>query len=292
MKMFFASDLHYRVRSEGDAAVRALANHLRAPNADKDDVLVLVGDLATDDEALRDCLRLFAGFPGRKCAVAGNHDVWVENGESSWTRYRRLSAIFRAQGFHPLEDEPLVIGGLGLAGSMGWYDYSFRDEEIGIPLYSYSKKTFPGAEGPLWNDANLVHWGMPDEDMARWQAERLERHLGMLWRCDEKIVAIHHVPTKRLLFHPRWILPRETRFANAFLGSERFGEIAVLHRASLVVNGHIHMAGDKRIGGTRFMSIGGDYDAKQLIIRDGDRCVRRTFTSSGMRIPLQLRPSA
>ncbi|HTM68025.1 MAG TPA: metallophosphoesterase [Candidatus Binatia bacterium] len=292
MKTFFASDLHYGVNGQGNAAVRALATHLRSPNASRDDVLVLVGDIATDDKALRACLRLFREFPGRKLAVAGNHDVWVEGEESSWTRYRRLSAIFRAAGFHPLEDEPIVIGGTAFAGSMGWYDYSFRDEEIGMPFRAYEKKTLPGAEHPLWNDANLVRWGMSDQDVTRWQAERLERHLSALAGSDDIVLAIHHVPTKRLLFHPRCLVPRETRFANAFLGSERFAEIACLHRVALVVNGHIHMAGDARIGETRFASIGGDYRGKQLIVRDRGRLVRSMFTSEGMRPGIAFRLGA
>lgn len=288
MKMFFASDLHYGVHREGDAAVRSLADHVRTADVDKDDLLVLVGDLATDDATLRSCLRLFAGFPGRKCAVAGNHDVWVEREDSSWTRYRRLSTIFRAAGFHPLEDEPLVVDGVGLAGSMGWYDYSFRDKELGIPLSCYRAKTLPGAAEPIWNDARLVRWGMSDEDMARWQAERLERHMASLRGCREIVLAIHHVPTKRLLFHPRCLVPYGTRFANAFLGSERFGEIALRHRAALVVNGHIHMEGTKRVGDTAFMSIGGGYRAKQLIVRDGAECVRSSFTAKGVRALLSI----
>ncbi|HTK05287.1 MAG TPA: metallophosphoesterase [Candidatus Eisenbacteria bacterium] len=285
MKMFFASDLHYGVDGEGNAAVRSLAAHLRSPGtAAKEDVLILVGDIATNDDTLRACLALFSGFRGRKFAVAGNHDVWIEEDLSSWTRYRRLSAIFRAAGFHPLEDEPVVIDGIGIAGSLGWYDYSFRDEDLGIDMEAYRTKTPPGQDFPCWNDAHLVRWGMPDEDVTTWQAERLERHLASLEGCREKVLAIHHVPTKRLLFHPRCLVPMGTRFANAFLGSERFGEIASLHGVSLVVNGHIHMAGDARIGKTSFKSIGGGYRSKQLIVRDGGgRCTRYMFTAKGLR---------
>lgn len=287
MRMYFASDLHYGVDSEGDAAVRALAGHLQPPRAGKDDALVLVGDLAKDDATVRECLALFATFPGRKYAVAGNHDVWVD-GESSWTRYRRLSRLFRAAGFVPLEDGPAVVDGVGIAGSMGWYDYSFRDADLRIPYAAYRAKTYPGKPGPVWNDALLVSWGMTDEEMTSWQAERLERHLASLDGCREKILAIHHVPTKRLLYHPRWLVPREIRFANAFLGSERFARIACAHGVDFVVNGHIHLAGMATIGATRFASIGGDYDVKQLIVREDGRILRKTFTSRGMRLGLPL----
>ncbi len=287
MRMFFASDLHYGVDPEGDAAVRALAGHLLPPRAGRDDVLVLVGDLAKDDATVRECLALFAPFPGRKFAVAGNHDVWVVGG-SSWTRYRRLSRLFRAAGFHPLEDEPAVVDGVGFAGSMGWYDYSFRDADLRIPYAAYRAKTYPGKTMPIWNDAHLVSWGMPDEEVTAWQAERLARHLASLDGCGEKVLAIHHVPTKRLLYHPRWLVPREIRFANAFLGAERFADLACAHGVDLVVNGHIHMAGTADVGRTRFASIGGDYGVKQLIVREDGRMLRKTFTSRGVRPGLPL----
>lgn len=285
MKWHFASDLHYGVNAEGNAAVRELASHLRAPNATEDDALVLVGDIATDDDAFRACLALFAGYPGRKFAIPGNHDVWIEAGRdvSSWTRYRRIQRLMRAAGFHPLEEEPAIVGGTAVVGSMGWYDYSFKDEELGISDAAYAKKTYPGQPMAMWNDAHCVRWGMSDAEMVAWQAERLERHLASVAGHDEVLVAIHHVPTKRLLFHPRWMVPEEMRFANAFLGSERFAEIACAHGADLVINGHIHLAGEARIGNTRFVSIGGDYDGKQLVVRENGRVLRRTFTSSGMR---------
>jgi 3',5'-cyclic AMP phosphodiesterase CpdA len=287
--MFFASDLHYGVDPAGDAAVRSLAGYLRAPRAGKDDLLILVGDLASDDATLRDCLALFRAFPGRKFAVAGNHDVWTEIEPSSWTRYRRLSRFFRIAGFHPLEDEPAVVGdGIGIAGSMGWYDYSFRDPQLRIPYAAYRAKTYPGQSGPIWNDALCVRWGMPDEEMTTWQVEKLDRHLADLAGCKEKILAIHHVPTKRLLYHPRWMVPRDVRFANAFLGSERFARVACAHGAGLVVNGHIHLAGTTFISGTQFASIGGDYGKKQLIIRKDGRLSRRMFFSRGIHVGLPL----
>lgn len=288
MRMFFASDLHYGVGQEGDAAVRTLAGDLRPPNAGTDDVLILVGDLATDDAALRACLALFVGFPGRKFAVAGNHDIWIEGDASSWIRYRRVMKLFRAAGFHPLEEEPARMDGVGIAGSMGWYDYSFKDEELGIPARAYAAKTFPGRSSPSWNDALYARWGMTDAEMTAWQADRLDRHLASIADCREKIVAIHHVPTKRLLYHPRWLVPTEIRFANAFLGSERFAGIACARGVDLVVNGHIHLAGSARIGGTSFASIGGDYCKKQLIIREGGQLTRRMYTPRGGRpaVPL------
>ena len=48
-----------------------------------------------------------------------------------------------------LDHQPVVLGGVGLAGSIGWYDYSFADESLGIPEAFYEAKIAPGAAAYL-----------------------------------------------------------------------------------------------------------------------------------------------
>ncbi len=226
------------------------------------------------------CLALFAGFPGKRAAIAGNHDVWCFDGRDALERYRGLPDLFRRSGFHPLEEEPFVRDGVGFAGAMGWYDLSFRDEDLGIPPESYRDKCYPGREPAIWGDVLHARWHADDAAVAAWQADRLERQLASLAGAKDVIVVLHHVPTKQLLFHPRCLVPRHWRFLNAFLGSERLSAIALRARGvSLVVNGHVHMAGAVTMGDTRFVSIGGDYRTKQLVVKDGRRVMRLAFTS-------------
>lgn len=276
--MFYVtSDLHYGVSCEGDAAVRQLARFVAC--ATPGDVLLLGGDLATTDEQLRACLALFRDFPGIKAAIAGNHDVWVEPASdgNSWDRYRRFSEHCRAAGFHPLEEEPLVVGGIGIAGAMGWYDYSFRDD-IGIPLKTYEQKSCPEL-GVTWSDTLFVRWPYTDREMTEAQVARLAQHLDQIRNVRESLVLLHHVPTKRLLFHPRDLVPKDWRFANAFLGSERFAEtIARYSHIQHVVNGHVHSENQIRICGATFTSIGGSYEAKQLLRIRGSAVSRQNFS--------------
>jgi predicted phosphohydrolase len=279
MKVFIASDLHYGVGEKGDGSVRALAKHV-CDRGGEDDVLLLGGDLATDDAHIRSCLALFSGFSGKRAAIAGNHDVWMEDGRNSLERYKGLPTLFRAGGFHPLEEEPFIVDGVGFAGTMGWYDLTFRDEGISVPLEAYRKKVYPGPESAVWGDAIHARWGCTDEEVAEWQRSRLEHQLKQLAGTRETIVLTHHVPTKNLLVQPRFLVPKMWRFLNAFLGSERLGEtVRRLAPESLVVNGHIHRSGSSRKGPTSFISIGGDYDEKQLVIKEGRNTKRMAFTA-------------
>ena len=275
--IYFTSDPHYGFSSQGDRAVEALAEYVANHGSDGD-VLLLGGDLGGDDKTLQECLALFERFPGHKFAVPGNHDVWVESVETSFDRYRRLSEIFRAAGFHPLQEEPAVVGGVGFAGCMGWYDYSFRDEELNIPLHFYETKTYPGEMEPLWNDAGYARWGRDDCMVTEWQAKNLAQHLRSLRDVREVIVLTHHVPTKNLLVYPRELVPRRSRFANAFLGSERFAEVIMGYPSvRLAVCGHIHMGSTADIDKTRFLSIGSSYDQKELVAYNGKNITRQTF---------------
>jgi len=277
--LFFASDLHFGLHRRGDAATRRLAEGVIG-QARGGDALLLGGDLGVDDASVGACLDLFASFPGGRFAIAGNHDVWVEGGGDSWARYRGLSALMRARGFHPLEDEPAVVGGVGLVGSMGWYDYSFRDD-LGLPIEAYRRKADPES-GVIWSDVRFVRWPHSDEEMTEWQAQRLVEHLALLKGAKSLVALLHHVPTKQLLVHPRWMVPRRWRFANAFLGSERFSQIlSGVGPLRHVLNGHIHLARSATIGHQTYTSIGGDYQVKELVTLDGDRLERRTFEAPG-----------
>ena len=281
MNIYLSSDLHYGDNSSGDQATAKLAAELNK-RSQPDDILVLAGDLAAGDHHLAHCLSLFAGFRGRKCYVLGNHDIWSEM-DDALVREMMAANALRWYGFSPLDlDEPLVFGSVGLAGNMGWYDYSFAEPALGIPLTNYETKTFPGELSPLWGDARFARWNMTDPAVTDIFVRRLESQLCRLEadpRVTEVIVVTHHVPTKRLLAQPRCLIPKRWRFANVFLGSERFAEVIVGHsKVRLAACGHIHLSRSTRIGGTEFLSIGSDYRSKELITWDGCDVKRESFS--------------
>lgn len=256
--------------SRGDASIAKLAAHLEEV-ATQDDVLLVLGDNGNNDQQVRECLKLFEHVPCRKAAIAGNHDVWAQNAQdSSWARYLRQSHIFRVAGFHPLEDEPLVVGNLGVAGAMGWHDRTFRDSRLDVPEQSYVTKHYPGYGH--WVDARYVSWGMSDEEFVQIQRSCLQRQIDQLQgdqRVSQIIVGLHHLPVRELLLHPRALIPKKWRFLNAFLGSTALnGPIVGSPKVTNVFCGHIHMQRKVTVGTRTYVSIGSDYPAKQIISWD------------------------
>jgi predicted phosphohydrolase len=281
MRIFAVSDLHADVCDAGDCALRTLARRVNAEGR-PGDVLLIGGDIAIDDAGIARCLDLFAPFAGAKGAVAGNHDIWVRGSAhaSSLARHVAVQDIFRSRNFVPLEEEAMVVDGIGFVGAMGWYDGTFKDPGLHIDDHAYETKTLPGTDGPIWADAIRARWGATDAEVSAWQIRKLEARLAEVRGAREVVALVHHVPTKRLLPYPhaRWLVPAHWRFANAFLGSERLSEtLAKVPEVRTVVNGHIHRSGGVSHRGARYVSIGGDYDAKQLLVIDRGRVGRQSF---------------
>jgi predicted phosphohydrolase len=261
-ELLVTSDLHYGASPEGDRAVEALAEHVRGDGAA---ALVLAGDLAMSTSRLETCLSLFDGFRGFKAAVPGNHDIWRSMGSTdSWDLHERvLPATFERHGFHPLHVGPAVLDGVAIVGSMGWYDYSFRDD-IGIDIAAYRSKVYPGEDGPLWNDAICVRLPTSDEELTALLARRLSEQLANVPPELSVLAVVHHLVTRQLLIHPRAAVPRRWRFANAFLGSDAFGRV-LAGRVAQVFCGHAHYARVVMVNGARCVVVGSDYTKKQLL---------------------------
>lgn len=272
MRIFLSSDPHlHGNESGGDGAVIRLAHYVCSQGS-RDDVLLLLGDYGNSLESIRICLSLFSSFKGKKLAVIGNHDLWDRYGPpDTVNRYQLLQSVIESAGFHALDRAPLVVGGLAFVGNVGWYDYSFRD--LGdVPLEAYESKTMPGHEDVCWQDARYVNWQRPDREIVDQMIDKLRNQLDRL-NGEKVIVGMHHVPIKRLLFHPRWLVPREWRFANCFLGSNRFAELFTRYRKRIghVFCGHKHGFKTVTEDSVYYTSLGGDYEHKELMVYHPDQ---------------------
>ncbi len=285
MRILVTADLHYDIPRSRDPA-RRLAGRVCALGGD---AFVLVGDAAgADPTPLRRCLRLFAGFDGRRFLVAGNHCLWCREGETSLQRYEQLlPRVAAEEGFHLLDHAPVVLDAVGLAGSVGWYDYSFRDESLGIPEAFYRAKVAPGAAahlgrhddlleahrdvlteahmrmGTRWMDGRHVRLGVSDEEFLEDLAAKLSRHLAQIAGRVERIVAfVHHLPFADLVPKGR---PAPFAFAAAYMGAARLG--AVLRdcpKVSHVFCGHSHGPAETTVGRITVVNIGSTYSRKRL----------------------------
>lgn len=289
VRLLITADLHYDVRRSREPA-RRLAERVCQAQADG---LVLLGDTAgADRTTFAEALELFADFPGRKLLVPGNHCLWCGPEENSLDRYERLIPhIAEAAGFTVLDHQPVVMDGVGLAGSIGWYDYSLRDRSLGIPLAFYEKKISPGAArylgrhddlleahaenltdrhfalGARWMDGWRVRLGMSDEAFLERLLRTLRQQLEELSvRVERIVVFLHHLPFAEMVPAER---PDRFAFAGAFMGADRLGELLLQFPAVTdVYCGHSHWSAELTVGHLRVVNVGSTYVEKKLLTLD------------------------
>ncbi len=276
MRLLVTADLHYN-----HAKSKALADEvIERMNRAGGDVLLVVGDTATTEgDLLEQCLSRFS-FAGPKLFVAGNHELWARGADSYAIYTEELPRRVRAIGWQWLEDDPFVDGDVAIVGSVGWYDYSFAQPNLGIPRRFYESKISPGAAERFdehaslfdrkddippstmeifsrWNDGRFVKLGRSDDTFLRELLDRLEVQLESLRAARRILAAIHHLPFRELLPPPR---NAQWDFAKAYLGSEAVGQTLLRYpNVRHVVAGHSHFPADATIGAIRALNVGSGY---------------------------------
>jgi predicted phosphodiesterase len=277
VRIVAAADLHFSESTR--ERVTALAGAMCRSGAD---ALVLAGDaVAGGPEDLAEVLALFADYSGPKLMVAGNHDLWGERPPfDTWLKYERTIAdVAVAQGFHYLDQGPLVVDDVAFVGCVGWYDYGFRplaEPAPGVRVtpvsVSYSAdsvanfKSVPGAgemswdeltdadfahkglvwqtdgapRAAVWNDGIYIDWGRSDQEMTRWFVERLRAQIAEVSGDARRLVGVtHFVPFAE--FVPSPVDDVKQALAGAYLGSPQLGEVLRESDAlRVVIFGHRH----------------------------------------------------
>lgn len=280
MRLLVTADLHYNHPKSKALAQDLIADMNRAGG----DVLLVVGDTAVaDGDCLEECLDLF-DFAGPRLFVPGNHELWSTGGTGSYDILMSvLPRRVREAGWHWLQGEPLRLGDIGFAGSIGWYDYSFAPPGLGIPRRFYERKVSPGAAARFsehadlfersddispaarevvarWNDAKFVSLGRSDDAFLMELLAGLRRQLEALRSAQGIVAAVHHLPFRELLppsHSAQW------DFAKAFLGSPRIGELLLeCPNVKLALSGHSHFPAEAQVGQVRAVNIGSEYRAK------------------------------
>lgn len=269
-KLFVTADLHFGTYPTGDACTRALADFACARSAD---VLAIAGDIgAREPQTFVDCLGLFEDFAGARVLVPGNHDVW-RNGDDSETLYTTiLPRLSEQAGFHMLDVSPLILGNVAFIGSIGWYDYSFRNEGLGLREEDYAAKTLAGV--CTWNDLRFVNWDWSDVDFTGRCVEALMRHHSMVAEAQSVITVIHHLPFRELLYPPS---RRAYEFVRAYMGAECVGRlIQSWPNLRYVFCGHRHGHERMRVNAFEVACVGSEYMRKRLLEVDLENDVCKT----------------
>ena len=279
MRLILTADLHYNHHRGKKLAEDVIDRMNRAGG----DVLVVVGDTAVaDGDSLEQCLSRFT-FHGPKLFVAGNHELWTSRVDSYAIYREELPKRVRALGWQWLEDEPFVAGDVAIVGSIGWYDYSFGQASLGIPLRFYRAMLSPGAAWYLhspaelfkqsddisphaletvarWNDGRYIKLGRTDEQFLDGLLQRLNAQLASLSQARTIVAAIHHLPFAELLPPPH---SAQWDFAKAYLGAKSIGELLrKFQNVRHVYCGHSHFPAEAQIDQIHAINIGSGYRAK------------------------------
>jgi predicted phosphodiesterase len=287
MRLLITADLHFNHRHSKPLAEKLISEM----NAAGGDVLLVVGDsAAADGEDLERCLSLFQ-FGGPKLFVAGNHELWTHRPDSYAIFTEELPRRVRELGWQWLQSDPFFADDIAIVGSIGWYDYSFARDTLGIPRRFYEHKLSPGAAERFsefaflfepaddvppasreimarWNDGKFVRLHRTDEIFLAELLAQLEEQLISASKCRQVIAAIHHVPFGELLPPIRGV---QWDFARAYLGTARLGELLTqFPNVTHLFSGHSHFPAEARIGRIHAINIGSGYRHKAFRTLDLD----------------------
>jgi 3',5'-cyclic AMP phosphodiesterase CpdA len=258
MRVAFTSDLHIDITAHNRKLLPYLADEIERLSPD---ALVLAGDIANTLLGWEFALQAFGRLGIMKLIVPGNHDIWIESKrafeksrDSTWKYNVALPASCARHGFHYLPQHPLLAGDVWFVGSLGWYDYSFRDERLegSIGIRDYERGAY---ELNIWNDSRYAVW-LRDPNSSNWRIRKLRLRdseicslmVASLERDLERIppdiakvvVALHTSPFLSCIERKR--LPD---FFDAYEGCTRVGEVlarCATRRAVTVISGHRHKA--------------------------------------------------
>jgi len=249
VRIAYTSDLHVDISQRNWELIPYLAEILKMIDPD---VFIIAGDVSPEIGDLEYTLECFAGLQCPKLFVPGNQDIWVlseemqEGGHDSYEKYYfYLPDACRHNQFVPLWMEPMIVGGVGFVGSIGWYDHAGPSA---VP--SAFSRAHHYLLDSVWNDMRWACWSdismmmegtlwpvrRPDVEVAREFNLRLDQDIDGFEReplVSEIVVVTHYPPFSELSVE-----------GAPFPGSRDTSGILFAHdKVTVSISGHIH---DKR----------------------------------------------
>jgi 3',5'-cyclic AMP phosphodiesterase CpdA len=238
MRIAITSDLH--LPKTPAAVIEGLAADMAAYSPD---VAVLAGDLGESSTDFEPSLTLFRKLACPVLVLAGNHDVFPGWASSQKLGQHVLPDTVRRLGFHWLEGDPFVHGGITVAGTIAWYDFSAADAAVGAsPLDFAREKHYFRPDDRIdwcWTDPEFA--GVVGKDFLR-VLDRLESDAAV-----KQVLALTHVPILGCQILP-WPANPDWGFMRAYFGNLTLGrEVVRRGKVTHVVSGHTHRAFEGRI---------------------------------------------
>jgi predicted phosphohydrolase len=247
------------------------------------DLFILAGDISHHEDRLITTLAYFRGLTCPKLVIPGNHDIWSKTETTSFEKHDRiLPLIFSEFGWHWLPTNPYRINdSWAIAGTLGWYDYSFAAKVLRIPPIQYRNKIH---QGLMWMDGRFAKWerdtkAYQDHEVLAWCLEHLESDLDQLFDVPHLIGVSHHIPYEQLLF--RHVPLSKWAFFRAYMGTQKIGNTFAKHPGlEHMIYGHRHYPIQKEVAGVQCHANPLCYPRERSEM-DSPESFIQTFTISG-----------
>jgi putative phosphoesterase len=251
LKIAAVSDLHVLPDTTDDKLLQEI--HQRVEEIEPN-FFVIAGDISDRATVLERSLDLLHAKGAVNLFVPGNHDIWFEEngGAGSQEKYSHiLGEVCKRTGFHYLPNEPHISDDTAFIGTIGWYDYSFRREDMGIAIEDYEGKEHRGA---VWYDLFRVDWRFTDREATELFNKKIKYDIDSLPDTVTRIVYVsHHLPFRELTVYKNRF-PWD--FHSAFMGATSTGQILEEEeRVILSISGHSHIRSSIRTNGLTAMTV-------------------------------------
>lgn len=205
----------------------------------KPDCFILAGDIGEGLIGVRNMLSILRQIDCPRLILAGNHDLWSTGAWRSDLLFDQIlpQAVAEYDSIW-LETNDWQRDGLAICGTIGWYDYSGRDPDVGWTDEQYAAGKFR-----LNNDGNLIKWPYTDIEFANRVGDAFEKRLSALQDDPEvrEILVITHVPPfeeaiTRLPGNLAW------NAGNAYFYNLTLGQRIIKYpKVTRVLSGHTHI---------------------------------------------------
>lgn len=242
MKICCFGDIHYYgLRRDLEKFTRNVENLCLDSN-----IIVIVGDISSSGklEHVEEVLSTVKEIvnPTPLLVIPGNHDIYLSEHErasdiSSLLKLSMFNELVERLGCIALMKRPFILRDTAFVGSMGWYDYSFAPEWLGLSIDDFRDKSF-GLY--TWADRDYVKLPFSDEEFTLYLLNKFEEDIKRIYdKVDKIVVVMHHIPFRKLV---EYKLRPEWDYFSTFMGSENFGYMIKKYgdKVKLVVYGHSH----------------------------------------------------
>jgi len=271
MRSLILFDLHYQ---DNNPLSRRQLDRIVETEGDFDSV-ILGGDNAELSSGLQNHKVLFERLKTRfDCPagfITGNHELWGKLANlSSW---RLINEIFpdlgKEYGFVHLEQRNLNVGDVSFVGTYGHFDYSFLRQNKGVSMDELLKGIFV-TEGKeiTWKDRLNMDWeGKRDEEVC---AKLIKAFDERIKTSTGKSISISHTIPRLSL--NGWTDSPAQYFMEVYSGSNLIGDVLEAHGGEYHFCGHTHAKARDKIGRTRVINLGSDYNIlRYAIFQKNDR---------------------